>query len=130
MPRAGAQKIAMELAKLVDSLPAGTPPAERLLVERAHEFAARQHAGQMRASGHPYLQHCMAVAEILAGLNLPAAAIAAALLHDVVEDTSTTVADLQREFNAEIARLVDGVTKLTQQVARVDKAGTPEPAEV
>lgn len=118
----------MELAKLLDRLPAGTPPTERLLVEHAHEFAALQHAGQMRASGHPYIQHCMAVAEILAGLNLPAAAIAAALLHDVVEDTSTTVADLQREFNPEIARLVDGVTKLTQQVARVDKAGAPEPA--
>ncbi|MEY3150976.1 MAG: pyrophosphokinae, partial [Chloroflexota bacterium] len=120
----------MELAKLVNSLPAATPPADRLLVERAHAFAARQHSGQMRASGHPYLQHCMAVAEILAGLHLPAAAIAAALLHDVVEDTSATVADLQREFNPEIARLVDGVTKLTQQVARVDKAGAPEPAPV
>ncbi len=86
--------------------------AGRALVARALETAARAHAGQRRASGEPYVRHTMAVAEILAGLRLDAEALAAALLHDAVEDTPVTLDDLRAEFGETVARLVDGVTKL------------------
>ena len=84
----------------------------RALVARALETAVRAHAGQRRASGEPYVRHTMAVAEILAGLRLDAEALAAALLHDVVEDTPLTLEELRAAFGGTVARLVDGVTKL------------------
>jgi GTP diphosphokinase / guanosine-3',5'-bis(diphosphate) 3'-diphosphatase len=89
-------------------------PADREQIEHAYQFAARMHADQKRASGEPYIQHCLAVAQILAELHLPGAAVAAGLLHDVVEDTPVTNDDILREFGEDIALLVDGVTKLTQ----------------
>jgi guanosine-3',5'-bis(diphosphate) 3'-pyrophosphohydrolase len=97
-------------------------PEDRSLIERAYQMALRGHAGQKRASGEPYIQHCLAVAKILADLRLPGAAIAAGLLHDTVEDTSITLEMIGAEFGAEVARLVDGVTKLTQlpRVTRED----------
>jgi guanosine-3',5'-bis(diphosphate) 3'-pyrophosphohydrolase len=84
------------------------------MVERAYRVADAAHEGQQRASGEPYVQHCLAVAAILAELNVPAPAVAAALLHDTVEDTGVTLEDLERDFGEEIASLVDGVTKLAQ----------------
>jgi guanosine-3',5'-bis(diphosphate) 3'-pyrophosphohydrolase len=97
-------------------------PEDRSLIERAYQMALRGHTGQKRASGEPYIQHCLAVAKILADLRLPGAAIAAGLLHDTVEDTSITLEMIGAEFGAEVARLVDGVTKLTQlpRVTRED----------
>ncbi len=82
------------------------------LVRRACHFAAQAHAGQQRASGEPYVQHALAVARILAGLRLDPEAIAAAILHDVVEDTPVTLDDVRREFGERVATLVDGVTKM------------------
>ncbi len=104
----------MELSTLVEVLPERYTPADQELIERAYHFAARAHKGQKRVSGEPYINHCLAVAAILAELHVPAVVVAAGLLHDTVEDTSVTLADLRGEFGEEIAKLVDGVTKLSQ----------------
>jgi RelA/SpoT family (p)ppGpp synthetase len=82
------------------------------LVKRAYEQATLAHDGQLRASGEPYVVHCVEVARMLADLGLDHHAVAAGLLHDVVEDTSWTVDDVRQRFDEEVARLVDGVTKL------------------
>jgi GTP pyrophosphokinase len=82
------------------------------LVREAYEQAASAHDGQMRVSGEPYVVHCAEVARMLAELGLDHHTVAAGLLHDIVEDTDWTVDDVRRRFDAEVARLVDGVTKL------------------
>jgi GTP pyrophosphokinase len=84
------------------------------LLRRAYQVADKAHAGQTRSSGEPYIQHCLAAADILADLGLDAAAVAAGLLHDTVEDTPLTVDELNQQFGPEVARLVDGVTKLSR----------------
>jgi GTP pyrophosphokinase len=90
------------------------PDGDAELVRRAYGYAAEAHDGQRRVSGGPYIEHPAAVALLLAQLGLDPAAIAAALLHDVPEDTARTNEDIRREFGDEIARLVEGVTKLSQ----------------
>ncbi|MBE3086012.1 MAG: bifunctional (p)ppGpp synthetase/guanosine-3',5'-bis(diphosphate) 3'-pyrophosphohydrolase, partial [Bacteroidetes bacterium] len=89
----------------------------------AYNFADQAHTGQRRASGEPYITHCVAVAAILAELRVPPAVVIAGLLHDTVEDTQRTLNDIRREFGDEVANLVDGVTKLTNlpRVARGDQ---------
>ncbi|MBA4379674.1 MAG: (p)ppGpp synthetase [Anaerolinea sp.] len=104
----------MSLEELVKDLPDNYTSADRELVQRAYRLAERAHDGQKRASGEPYINHCLAVAAILAGLHMPADVVAAGLIHDTVEDTSVTLVDLRRDFGDTIAKLVDGVTKLTQ----------------
>jgi GTP pyrophosphokinase len=113
----------MRLENLMLHLPDTYTPADRELVERAYRVAERAHEGQKRASGEPYINHCLAVADILAEMRVPPEVVAAAILHDTVEDTSVTLDDLRRDFSDEIARLVDGVTKLTQlpRVSRGDQ---------
>ena len=102
------------LQQLVETLE-GYMPAEQIeLVVKAYEFGAKAHDGQTRRSGEPYISHPVAVAQILANMHMDGQTIAAAILHDVVEDTDTDVADLAQEFGAEIASLVDGVSKLDQ----------------
>ncbi|MBE7534785.1 MAG: bifunctional (p)ppGpp synthetase/guanosine-3',5'-bis(diphosphate) 3'-pyrophosphohydrolase [Anaerolineales bacterium] len=86
---------------------------DRRRIQRAYELAERAHRGQTRSSGEPYITHCIAVANILADLHVPATVIAAALLHDTVEDTSVTLSDIRNEFDDTVSILVDGVTKLT-----------------
>lgn len=81
-------------------------------VDRAYEVAQRAHDGQMRRSGDPYITHPVAVATILAELGMQPAVLVAALLHDTVEDTDYTLEELTNEFGDEVAKLVDGVTKL------------------
>jgi RelA/SpoT family (p)ppGpp synthetase len=82
------------------------------LIRRAYELAVVAHADQERASGEPYVVHSLAVAQRLAELHLDPATIAAGLLHDVAEDTIVTIGDLRQDFGEEVAKLVDGVTKL------------------
>ncbi|GJG88388.1 (p)ppGpp synthetase [Gemmatimonadetes bacterium T265] len=82
------------------------------LLSRAYRFSERAHEGQTRSSGEPYVTHCIEVAKILADLQLDTVTVAAGLLHDVVEDTPTTVADIEREFGDEVAQIVDGLTKI------------------
>ncbi len=114
----------MRFEQLLALLPEKYTQADRELVERAYRVAAKAHQGQKRASGEPYISHCVAVAGILAELRMPAVVVAAGLLHDTVEDTDLTLDDLRREFGEEIATLVDGVTKLTTlpHVSRVGRA--------
>ncbi|CAM3735047.1 RelA/SpoT family protein [Alicyclobacillus pomorum] len=87
-------------------------PEDVELIRRAYKYAEEAHRGQLRRSGEPYITHPVAVATILAELQLDAVTLAAALLHDVVEDTKVTDEEIVRQFGAEVAALVDGVTKL------------------
>ncbi|HEY3541381.1 MAG TPA: bifunctional (p)ppGpp synthetase/guanosine-3',5'-bis(diphosphate) 3'-pyrophosphohydrolase [Gaiellaceae bacterium] len=87
---------------------------DRELITRAFRYAANAHEGQQRRSGEPFILHPVGVAKICAELRLDEQTLAAALLHDVVEDTDADVADVRAEFGEEIARLVEGVTKLTR----------------
>jgi len=88
------------------------PKADVKLIERAHAFAAESHADQRRASGELFIEHPLEVALILADLHLDDTTIAAALLHDVVEDTDMSLDDVEERFGKEVAQLIDGVTKL------------------
>ena len=90
----------------------GRPEVEKDQLRRAASLAARAHAGQQRVSGEPYVLHSLAVAKILADLGLDHETLAAAILHDVVEDTGIGLEDLKRDFGPRIAGLVDGVTKM------------------
>jgi len=100
------------LRPLVDSLKARPGRHNTSLVERAYEVARDAHRDQVRRSGDPYIAHPVGVALILADLGLDDTTLAAALLHDAVEDTSVTLDDLASEFGADVAAIVDGVTKL------------------
>ncbi|HEY9365217.1 MAG TPA: bifunctional (p)ppGpp synthetase/guanosine-3',5'-bis(diphosphate) 3'-pyrophosphohydrolase [Agromyces sp.] len=88
------------------------PKADLSLIERAYTVAERAHEGQKRKSGEPYITHPIAVAQILADLGIGSKTVAAALLHDTVEDTAYTLDQVRADFGDEIAMLVDGVTKL------------------
>ncbi len=101
-----------EIEPLIRAVKAHHPRADVSGIERAYETAARYHTGQTRKSGEPYITHPVAVATILAEIGMTPPTLIAALLHDTVEDTDYTVEQLTREFGADIALLVDGVTKL------------------
>jgi len=88
------------------------------LMRQAYEFSDRQHHGQLRASGEPFVHHCLEVAYILADLHADSTTVAAGVLHDVLEDTETTREQLESEFGTEIAELVDGVTKIGEYFYR------------
>ncbi|NYF96706.1 RelA/SpoT family protein [Janibacter cremeus] len=88
------------------------PKADVSIIERAYDVAEQKHRGQRRKSGDPYITHPLAVTTILAELGMTPLTLAAALLHDTVEDTDYSLDDLEEEFGAEVAKLVDGVTKL------------------
>ncbi len=98
--------------ELVERVKAYDPNTDEDALNRAYVFAMKLHGSQRRASGDPYFSHPLEVAGILTDLKLDAASIITALLHDVVEDTEATIDDIERMFGKEIARLVDGVTKL------------------
>ena len=108
------QKPLMRQTALVDRVRAYDPDADEAVLNKAYVFAMQAHGPQKRASGDPYFSHPLEVAGILTDLKLDTPTIATALLHDTVEDTSTTIADIENEFGGEIAGLVDGVTKLSQ----------------
>ncbi len=132
---------ATPLDKLLEQLPEMYTVADRELVLRAYQVAEEAHRDQKRHSGEPYINHCLAVASILADLKVPAEVVAAGLLHDTVEDTPISLAIIRRDFGEPVKLLVDGVTKLTQlprvsrgdQHAERDENGnetdaTPQPA--
>ncbi|MDX2160162.1 MAG: bifunctional (p)ppGpp synthetase/guanosine-3',5'-bis(diphosphate) 3'-pyrophosphohydrolase [bacterium] len=107
---------------LFDALP-DLSPSDKLLIERAFFKAEAAHEGQFRKSGEPYFTHCVAVASILADMKLDAEAIAAALMHDLIEDTSITYEQLRSEFGKDVAGIIEGVTKL-KNLPRADADGT------
>src|SRR5436190_6157031 len=98
---------------LVEKVRAYSPDADVELLRRAYVFSAFEHRGQVRRSGEPYLIHPLAVADFLADMRLDAAAVAAGLLHDVVEDTLTTIERINELFGPEVAHVVEGVTKIS-----------------
>jgi len=98
---------------LLEKVRAYSPAADVELLRRAYVFSAFEHRGQVRHSGEPYLIHPLAVADFLADMKLDVVAIAAGLLHDVVEDTLTTIERIQELFGPEVAHVVEGVTKIS-----------------
>ncbi|HEV8323353.1 MAG TPA: bifunctional (p)ppGpp synthetase/guanosine-3',5'-bis(diphosphate) 3'-pyrophosphohydrolase [Myxococcota bacterium] len=104
----------LRLADVLQKVEKAHPGADVDLVKRAYQYASSKHTGQRRKSGEEYIVHPLGVADIIAELRLDPASVCAALLHDVVEDTDTTVEQLQDLFGEEVAFLVDGVTKLSK----------------
>ena len=100
------------LNKLIAKIKKYNSRADFELIGRAFEFATIAHAGQKRLSGDPVMEHLMSIAEILAELKLDSTSIATAFLHDIIEDTEVTKEELEKEFGAEVALLVDGVSKV------------------
>ncbi len=106
---------------LIASIRKYHPSDEISMVEKAYKLAYEFHKDQKRKSGEPYIIHPLCVAIILADLELDKETIVSGILHDVVEDTTMTLDEVEKEFNAEVALLVDGVTKLTQISWSMDK---------
>src|SRR6187551_2581535 len=98
---------------LIDKVRNATPDADTELLRRAYVFSAYEHKGQVRRSGEPYLVHPLEVADILADMRLDVVAIAAGLLHDIVEDTPNTIERVRELFGEQVAHVVEGVTKLS-----------------
>ncbi len=102
------------IGQLVSKIETYLPPDQVERVREAYEYAETAHAGQKRHSGEAYITHPIAVADILADLHMDGATLTAAILHDVVEDTPSSSAEVEQRFGKEVAELVDGVTKLDQ----------------
>ena len=100
------------IEKVIEKMKNNNPNSNEEIIRRAYEYADSKHKDQNRVSGEKYIIHPLHVAYILAELELDDSTICAALLHDVVEDTSATHEDIVTEFGEEIADMVDGVTKL------------------
>lgn len=103
----------MDLQTLLAQIQTYNPTFNRARLERAYALACQAHSAQTRSTGDPYISHCLAVAHTLAELHLDEDALIAALLHDVPEDTAVPLETIQREFGESVAKLVDGVTKLS-----------------
>ncbi len=104
----------IRLHDILDKISAYNPDADLDLIKKAYVFSAKAHQGQTRRSGEPYLVHPMEVAGILADMHLDVPSIATGILHDTVEDTVTTLEEIERFFGSEVKLLVDGVTKLSR----------------
>ena len=120
----------MSVKSLIRQIQAYNPDAEVDLLERCYRFAQEAHEGQQRKSGEPYFTHCAKTAEILAELHLDTHTICAGLMHDVLEDTGITREELQIRFGANIANLVEGVTKIGQYRPSVGSPTTSTPITV
>lgn len=116
-----------EIESIIARVKEYNPQADEALIRRAYEFASKAHIGQTRLTGDPYITHPLATAETLADLEMDSASIAAAFLHDVVEDQDYSIDDIKSEFGEEVAALVDGVTKL--KLADFDVQAEPEEEE-
>ena len=112
--------------ELVERVKAYDPNADEEALNRAYVFAMKAHGSQKRASGDPYFSHSLEVAGILSQMRLDGDSIITALLHDVVEDTVATNADIEKMFGKDVARLVDGVTKLSKIELQSDQTQQAE----
>jgi GTP diphosphokinase / guanosine-3',5'-bis(diphosphate) 3'-diphosphatase len=99
---------------LMKAMQANRPSDDLDLVKRAYDYSMKNHAGQTRASGEPYLVHPLQVALVLTEMKMDSVAVAAGLLHDSVEDTSVTIVDIREEFGEQVAHIVEGVTKISK----------------
>jgi GTP pyrophosphokinase len=104
----------IRLEEILDKVGKYHPGDNLDLIRRAYIFSAKEHKGQLRASGEPYLTHPLEVANLLAEMKMDAVAVSVGLLHDVVEDTLTTLEKIEELFGADVAHIVDGVTKISQ----------------
>jgi GTP pyrophosphokinase len=117
------------LREIIPGWSAGEAANDRLdhdMLARAYRFSEEAHRGQTRNSGEPYVTHCVEVAKILADLQLDTTTVVSGLIHDVVEDTPVTIADVEREFGKEIAAIVDGLTK----IAKLPNSGSKQDRQV
>ncbi len=119
----------IDIEKILEKVKSYDPDADLDLIRRAYDFAVKAHEKQSRLTGEPYITHPFAAAEVLAELEMDSPSIAAALLHDVVEDQNYTIEDIKSTFGAEVAALVDGVTKLKLSDFEVPKDQKEEPAK-
>ena len=104
----------IRLEEILDRVEKHHPGDNLDLIRRAYIFSAKEHKGQVRASGEPYLTHPLEVANLLAEMKMDAVTVSVGLLHDVVEDTLTTLEKIEELFGPEVAHIVDGVTKISQ----------------
>src|SRR5216110_220184 len=104
----------IRLEEILDKVEKHHPGDKLDLIRRAYIFSAKEHKGQVRASGEPYLTHPLEVSNILAEMKMDAVTISVGLLHDVVEDTLVSLKDVETMFGPEVAHIVDGVTKISQ----------------
>ena len=116
----------MDFSELLEKAKEYLPPEKIAVVEDAYHFASEKHQGQVRKSGEPYLKHPLQTAMILAELQLDASSLAAALLHDIPEECSLPIAEIEARFGSEIAKLVDGTTKLGKVSFPASRAMTSE----
>ena len=112
--------------ELVERVKGYDPSTDEKVLNRAYVFAMKAHGSQTRASGDPYFSHPLEVAGILTDYKVDSASIITALLHDTIEDTDTTLKEIRKAFGKEVARLVDGVTKLTRIEFQSDQAKQAE----
>lgn len=106
------RKLDAQLESLLEKLRKNRPSEDPWMVRRAYDIAAERHRDQLRSSGEPYLSHLLEVAHILADMRLDATTLTAALLHDVIEDTEFPLSRIEERFGADVAHLVEGVTKI------------------
>ena len=116
----------LRINDIVDRVLSYNPNADVDLIRKAYVFSAKVHIGQVRLSGEPYLIHPLEVAGILTQMKLDVASVATGLLHDTVEDTLTTLKDIQENFGEEVAQLVDGLTKISKIPLRSPEEGQAE----
>ena len=113
-PVSTAALTATKFRELLNLVRENRPSDDLAIVEKAYQFAMQRHAGQMRASGDPYLSHLLETAHIVAEMRLDAVPVAAALLHDTIEDTDATVEQITKEFGEQVAHIVEGVSKISK----------------
>src|SRR5271167_1118312 len=111
---AARRTVDVRFGELLDKVRKNRPGDDFDLLRRAYEFAAEQHKSQTRLSGEPYLSHPVEVAHLLADMKLDVTSLCAAILHDVVEDTKQPIEKISEQFGADVARLVEGVTKISK----------------
>src|ERR1051325_5899933 len=125
-PQPASQKLLNAKFQQLLAKVAETRPHDDLeIIRKAYEFSLKHHDGQVRASGEPYLSHPLEVSLVLADMKLDSTAISAGLLHDAIEDTPVTDADIRREFGEHVAHIVEGVTK----IEKIDMASREQRSE-
>ncbi len=106
------RQLDVRLEELLEKLRKNRPSEDPWMIRRAYEIATERHHDQFRSSGEPYLSHLLEVAHILADMRLDATTLTAAILHDAIEDTEYPVSRIEERFGADVAHLVEGVTKI------------------
>src|SRR3984957_5044014 len=114
IPEAARRTVDLRFVELTDKVRRNRPGDDLELLRRAYDFAAEQHKAQTRLSGEPYLSHPVEVAHLLADMKLDVTSLCAALLHDVIEDTKIPLEQISEQFGPDVARLVEGVTKISR----------------